>query len=205
MFAALYPERVATLALMATPIDFGGEQGLLNLWTRPEYFDVDRFIDTCGNCPGEFLQSCFQWMKPVENFMQKYMTFYQKLNDERYLENFLAMEHWIGDSIPVAGETFREYVKLLYQQNQLVKGELSFDGRDVQLSSIDCPVLILVADQDHLVPPSSSLALTQHIRSHDVHVLSVDAGHIGLAVSAAAHRVLWPEAIAWIAHRSHSR
>ena len=33
------------------------------------------------------------------------------------------MEHWVNDNIPVAGETFREFVKNLYQSNELVRGE----------------------------------------------------------------------------------
>src|SRR6478609_10437815 len=41
MYTALYQEQVKNLILMAAPIDFGGDEGLLNLWTRAEYFDVD--------------------------------------------------------------------------------------------------------------------------------------------------------------------
>ena len=35
------------------------------------------------------------------------------------------MERWINDNIPVAGETFREFVKKLYQHNELVRGEFT--------------------------------------------------------------------------------
>src|SRR6516165_5909368 len=43
MFAALHPNRLKNLILLAAPIDFDTRDGLLNLWTRPENFDVDRF------------------------------------------------------------------------------------------------------------------------------------------------------------------
>ena len=132
MFTALYPERVRNLILMATPIDFAGDEGMLNLWAREDYFDVDKLIDAYGNCPGEFLQYCFQLMKPVQNFAEKYLTFCEKLNDDAFLDNFFAMERWANDSIPVAGETFREYVKLLYQQNRLVNGEMSLGDAPVK-------------------------------------------------------------------------
>ena len=107
---------------MAAPIDFAGDDGLLNLWARDEYFDVDRLIETCGNCPGEFLNYCFQLMKPVQNFGEKYAHLCDHLEDDAFLRNFLAMEQWTNDSIPVAGETFREFVKEYYQRNGLVRG-----------------------------------------------------------------------------------
>jgi len=45
MFTALRPERVKNLILLAAPIDFSTQDGLLNVWSRAEYFDVDRFVD----------------------------------------------------------------------------------------------------------------------------------------------------------------
>src|SRR5262249_28578710 len=56
MFTALNPGLVSTLALMAAPIDFDRDDSLLKLWTQEQYFDVDRLIDTYGNCPGAMLQ-----------------------------------------------------------------------------------------------------------------------------------------------------
>jgi poly[(R)-3-hydroxyalkanoate] polymerase subunit PhaC len=205
MFTALFPERVRNLILMATPIDFSGDEGLLNLWAREEFFDVDKLVDTCGNCPGEFLQFCFQLMKPVQNFAEKYLSLCENLEDEAFLHNFVAMERWVNDSIPVAGETFREFVKLLYQQNRLVKGELLLGEAPVKLESITCPVLLLVAEKDHLVPPGSTLALEKHVNSDEVKSMSINSGHIGLAVSSKAHRQFWPEAVNWIAEHSTAK
>ena len=54
--------------LLAAPIDFSNSDGLLNLWTRPEYFDVDRFVDAFGNCPAQFLQSLFECNAPGRRF-----------------------------------------------------------------------------------------------------------------------------------------
>jgi hypothetical protein len=31
--------------LLAAPIDFTGDEGLLHLWTKEEYFDVDKLIN----------------------------------------------------------------------------------------------------------------------------------------------------------------
>jgi poly[(R)-3-hydroxyalkanoate] polymerase subunit PhaC len=205
MYTALYPEQVKNLILMAAPIDFSGEECLLNVWTREEYFDVDGLVDAFGNCPGSFLQSSFQLMKPVQNFVEKYVNFFDRMDNDAYLENYFAMERWVNDNIPVAGEAFREFVKQLYQQNQLVKGEMRLRDTPVKLENISCPLLTLVAEHDHLVPPSSTLAIKQHVSSHFTYDMSINAGHIGLAVSSKAHSQLWPDAAMWIADHSTNR
>ena len=202
MFTALHPERVKNLVLMAAPIDFSGDDSLLHLWTKEDYFDVDKLIDAYGNCPATFLQATFQLMKPVQNFVEKYTGFVDNLQDERFLENFFAMEKWTNDNIPVAGETFREFVKCLYQRNQLVKGEFQLGGRPVRLDQITCPLLLLAAEFDHLVRPESTFALAKHVASADVKQMTISAGHVGLAVSSKAHKQFWPQACQWIVEHS---
>lgn len=202
LFATQFPDLVRNLILLAPPIDFQPDDGLLNRWAQEEYFDVDRFVDAYGNCPGWFLQSCFQLMKPVQNYIEKYLNLHERMESDASLENFLAMERWANDSIPIAGETFRDFVKLLYQQNRLTAGTLELRGRAVRLDSIRCPVLMLTADRDHLVSPRSSKALHEYVSSEEFESLSIDAGHIGLAVSTRSHRELWPQASEWIAAHS---
>src|SRR5512135_1914819 len=206
IFAARYPELIHTLTLMTAPIDFsvGGEQSLVQFWSNPEYFDVDALIDAFGNCPAAFLQHSFQMMKPVQNYITKYLTFFEKMDDDKFIENYFAMEKWTNDNIPVAGETYREFVKKLYQRNELVQGEfrLGLEAEPVRLSRITCPLLVLDASADHLVPPCQSEGILPHVGSQDTKVMTIDAGHVGLAVSSKAHKKFWPEATAWIAERS---
>jgi polyhydroxyalkanoate synthase subunit PhaC len=206
IFTALYPEPVKTLTLMAAPLDFSGgsDESLVQLWSDPKYFDVDALIDAFGNCPAAFLQASFRLMKPVQNFLTKYITLYDKLDDEKFVENFLAMEKWTNDNIPIAGETFREFVKKLYQRNELVRGEfrLGLGEEPVQLNRITCPLMLLSATADHLVPPVQTEGLLPYVGSTDTKVARLNAGHIGLAVSSKAHQQFWPEATGWLAERS---
>jgi polyhydroxyalkanoate synthase len=205
MYTSLYQEQVRNLILMATPIDFSGDESLLNVWAREENFDVDALIDAYGNCPGWLLQICFQMLKPVQNYVEKHMTFCEKVDDDAFLENFFAMERWANDSIPVAGETFREFVKMLYQRNMLVKGKMHLNEVPIKLAQITCPILLLTAEFDHLVPPSSSRALRDCVNSEEVTEMMINAGHIGLAVSSKAHRHLWRDAAVWIDDHSTPR
>jgi polyhydroxyalkanoate synthase len=204
LHAALEPSTVATLTLLAAPIDFGGRDGLLNIWADARHFDVDAFIDAHGNCPGWFLQQCFLLTKPVQNLIEKNITFFEQMHDARFVSNFFAMERWLNDNIPMAGETFRDFVKKLYQRNELVRGELVLGGRLVSLARIDCPLLLLTAKHDHLVAPGSTLSIRGHVSSRNVREMMIDAGHVGLVVSGKAHQTLWPEATRWLAAHGQS-
>lgn len=198
LHTALEPRSVASLTLLASPIDFAGRESLLNVWADRRYFDVDAFIDANGNCPAWFLQLCFLFTKPVQNLVEKNLGLFEQLDDPRFVTSFFALEHWVNDNIPMAGETFREFVKKLYQEDQLVRGELELGGRRVELGRIKCPLLILTAQNDHLVPPASTRAIRAHVSSRDVEELTIDAGHVGLVVSGKAHATLWPQATRWL-------
>jgi polyhydroxyalkanoate synthase subunit PhaC len=201
ILTALRPELVRTLTLLAAPIEFGGKESLLNVWTNRKYFDVDAFIDAHGNCPATFLQSCFRYMKPVQNLLEKNIALFEQLDDPGFITNYFAMERWVNDNIPVAGETFREFVKNLYQNNELVRGEFRVDGQRVDLGRIECPLLLLTAKNDHLVAPPATNGIRARVGSRDVKAMTIDAGHVGLVVSSKAHRTFWPEATEWLSER----
>jgi polyhydroxyalkanoate synthase len=202
LHGALEPETLATLTLLAAPIDFAGNESLLNLWTQRRAFDVDALIEAYGNCPGWFLQWCFLAMNPVRNFLDKAIGFYEQMTDPRSMESHFALEHWLNDNIPVAGATFREFVTKLYQHNQLVRGELLIGPRRVDLGRITCPVLLLTAKNDHLVAPEATEGIRPHLGGRDVTSMGISAGHVGLVVGAKAHAKFWPEATRWAAERS---
>lgn len=198
LYTALQPEAVQTLTLLAAPIDFAGQESLLNVWSNRRHFDVDAFIDANGNCPAWFLQMCFLHTKPVQNLVEKNISFYENMDDPRFVANFVAMERWANDNIPVAGETFRQFVKQLYQENQLVRGELRLGARRIELGRIACPLLLLTASNDHLVSPRSTLGIRAHVGSREIGAMMIEAGHVGLVVSSKAHKTFWPEAARWL-------
>lgn len=202
IYAALRPEKVRNLILMAAPVDWSTRDSLLTVWSDERYFDVDKFIDVYGNAPPHFLQTSFLLLRPVQNLMEKWVGFYEKMEDEKFLEDFFAMETWLNDNIPVAGATFRQFVKLMFQRNLLIQGKLRVGDELVNFKKITCPILNLVAQQDHLVVPSQSLPFNDAVGSTDRKSINYPVGHIGLAVSSKVHRDLWPKVVDWLGERS---
>lgn len=198
-YTALHPDKVGNLVTMVTPVDFQTPENLLGKWARA--LDVNRLVDTLGNVPGELLNATFLALMPFRLTSQKYVALADIADDPRQLENFLRMEQWIFDSPDQAGEAFRQFVVWLYQENRLLRGELTLGGRPVDLAAIRCPVLNVYATQDHLVPPSASLPLGARVGSSDYSTFAFAGGHIGIYVSGKARQV--PQAIAdWLTARA---
>jgi len=202
MFAALHPHLVQNLILMAAGIDFTTRDGLLNLWTDPKYFDVDAFVEAYGNCPPDFLQGAFQMLKPIGNLFEKPIGLLERLDDDRFVQEYLTMETWLNDNIAVPGEVFREFVKFLYQQNLLVKNQMPVGRHTVDLKKLVCPLLNLMATADDLVPCAQSEPLNDLVGSSDRKSIKFKAGHIGLAMGSRAQKELWPQVVQWLAERS---
>ena len=202
MYTALHPRKTANLIMLAAGIDFETRDGLLNVWSDPEVFDVDRFVDAYGNCPAEFLQGAFLMMNPVANLIGKPLALIERADNDKFVDEYFTMETWINDNIPIPGELYREYVKYLFQQNKLVKGEMPVGRHIVDLGKITCPVLNLMAEKDDLVPCTQSEPFNDLVGSRDRKAIKFKAGHIGLAASSRAHRELWPQVVEWLAKRS---
>ncbi|SFS50758.1 class III poly(R)-hydroxyalkanoic acid synthase subunit PhaC [Halostagnicola kamekurae] len=204
MYASLYPEKVKNLALMASGLCFAGDGGVLELWGDEDYYDPDRVTDAYGNVPAEFLDVGFALMDPVANNVTKYVRFYDNMEDEDFVENFARMERWLSEGIDVAGATYEEFITDIYQENKLMENELVLGDRRVDLENIEMPVLQIVAEYDHLIPPNASKPFNDAIASEDTEILEFPTGHIGMSVSSRSHDELWPKVCEWFEQRAES-
>ncbi|MBD1927353.1 class III poly(R)-hydroxyalkanoic acid synthase subunit PhaC [Trichocoleus sp. FACHB-90] len=205
-YSSIYPEKVKNLITMVTPVDFHIKEGLLNVWggstLGSQALDVDLMVDTLGNIPGDFMNLEFLLLKPFQLGIQKYIDLLDTIESEDKLLNFLRMEKWIFDSPDQAGEAYRQFMKDFYQGNKLIKGEVEIGNKRVDLGNIRIPILNIYAEQDHLVPPASSLALEKYIGSEDYTVRSFPVGHIGMYVSSKVQRNLPPTIVDWLKVRT---
>ncbi len=205
-YTALHPEKIQNLITMVTPVDFHvkgtGGCGLLNSWCQG--LDADLMVAAQGNVPGDFMNFGYLMLRPFALNLGKYVDILETAQNEQKLLNFLRMEKWIFDSPDQAGEAWRQFIKDFYQGNKLIQGTLEIGGQPVDLRRITMPVLNVYADQDHLVPPPSTLALGNQIGTKDYTVRSFPVGHIGIYVSGKVQKDLPPLIADWLkARNSH--
>jgi len=198
IYSAIYPQKVKNLITLAAPFEFSTNDGLLFWWSR--YLNVDAIVDTYGAVPGAFLNAGFEMLRPFQK-IDKYLNFVNISDNTDKMTNFLRMEKWIYDSPNQTGECYRQFIKDLYQQNKLVKGELVVGKDVVDLKNVTMPVLTVYANADHIVPPAASKPFNDYIASKDKQYLEVPGGHIGIFVGSRAQKELAPAIAAWLHER----
>ncbi|MEF8775861.1 MAG: class III poly(R)-hydroxyalkanoic acid synthase subunit PhaC [Haloarculaceae archaeon] len=202
IYAALRPEKVNALGLMAAGLCFEDTGGVLEDWGSEEYYDPEALLDTYGNVPAEFLDDGFALMDPVDNYFSKYLTLYENLESDAFVQNFARMERWLDEGIDLAGQAYVDFLRKIYQRNELYRNELEIGGKEVDVANIDMPVIQILGEYDHLIPPEASKPFNDVLGSDDVTTIQYATGHIGLSVSSSAHEEVWPEVADWFHDRS---
>lgn len=199
IYTALHPQKIKNLITTVTPTNFDTDTGLLHVWMKN--IDVDRLVDTYGNIPADLMNFGFLLLNPARLMIDKYIGFFENMDNKSFVENFVRMEKWIFDSPDVPGETFRQFVKDGYQKNLLINSRMEVGGRRVVLKNITMPVLNFYGIFDHLVPPAACEMFTEKIGSTDKENVSLDTGHIGIYVSSKCQREFAPKIARWLKER----
>jgi len=198
IYAALYPEKIKTLTTYVAPYDFADTKCMLYKW--PKYIDVDAMVDAVGTIPGEMIDSAFGMLKPSMN-VSKYLGLIDSLDDSDKMMNFLRMEKWKSDLPAIPGEMYRKYIKDLFRDNKLVKGEFELGGRIVDLKKVTMPFLNVYATHDNIIPNDSTKHVMNLIGSKDKKEYAFPGGHIGVFVGGKSQKELAPAVAKWVIER----
>lgn len=207
VYAARYPEvPIRNLILLTAPIDFSvAPEDSLAMWLEEERLDLDTLVDSMGNVPGELIAMWAKMLKPVENFVGVYVNLWKQLENEAAVRGWQAINRWVEDVIPFAGEAFRQFVQDYSRNNELVEGTHLVDGERVDLSRIDASLLNIIAQYDHLVSRVQSESIMDLVSSEDKELRVIPSSHVGIMASRRARYKLWPEVVDWLGERSGTR
>ena len=195
IYAALHPRRVSNLVTLAVPLEMSAAPTFLPAWLTVQ--TVELITSLFGNCPAWVFGalSTTRLMTRMEDYRAEISSL------EDHSQAFDRFLKWIGSDVPLAGQLFREVVIEIFQQNRLMRGELAVGGEPIDLKSINCPLLNIVAQFDDLVPSPACERLAQMVSGSDRQTIVFPSSHIGMAAGLAAHQRLWPAVEQWLAAR----
>jgi polyhydroxyalkanoate synthase len=193
--AAVRPERIASLTVLAAPVDFH-DDGPLSRWTNTKSFDLDALVNATGLVPWPLMQAAFYMLRPTM-ILQKGMALADRAWNDEFLDGFLAVERWGNDNVSFPGECYKRYIGRLYRDNALINDAFSLSGQRVRLSDIRCPVHAVTFGHDNIVPWRSAARLVDVVGTEDKKHLHLPGGHVGAVVSKKAKKKLWPELLDW--------
>jgi polyhydroxyalkanoate synthase len=199
IYSALHPHNVKNIILHATPTDFGKSPTVLESWIKS--IDIKRFVQIFGNVPSSFLNIAFLMRNPLEAAL-KYQFYFSKPRSIKEIMEFIAVESWLYDSVPIIGKVFEQIINDIYKDNLLIQNKMMLGKDLLDLKKITMPVLNIVGTRDDLVSAESSRTITDVISTKDKKTLEFPTGHVGLCISRSAHKNLWPEVGKWLTEHS---
>jgi polyhydroxyalkanoate synthase len=190
------PERVACLAVLATPWDFhAGDSGLARLTALFAHSPV---LAGAAAVPVEALQSLFFALDP---FLaeRKFIRFAGLDPEGAEARGFVALEDWINDGVPLAAGVARECAHLWYGDNAPARGLWRVAGALVVPQEWRRPALVVLPGRDRIVPPRSAAALVPELA--EASVLRPALGHVGMMAAARAPALVWEGIAEWLRAR----
>ena len=205
IFAALHPERIAGLALLAAPLHFGKDVGIF----APMVHELDG-ESLPASVPGSFLSLASFRASPETFGWDRSLDLARSLPEAEALRNHLRVERWTLDEFALPRRLVAELAGLIAREDRFVRGTLTLGKRRAAPSGIVSPLLCVVDPRCRVVPPESVLPFYAAAGSADKTLLhySGDVGvslqHVGVLVGREAHRHLWPEIMRWTSDRWRS-
>ena len=189
-------EDVAALVLLATPWGFwadGRHQARLIAAHLP---GLTALIEGQEQLPPDALQAMFAALDPLLA-ARKFSAFADLPPASAAARNFVALEDWLNDAVPLTGLVARACLEDWYGANAPARGNWRVGGEPVRPERVMCPALNVVPARDRIVPPASAEALGEALP--DVETWRPPLGHIGMMASPRAKRLLWRKLADWIA------
>ena len=192
------PDAFDRLALLATPWDFqagapGRKEQIRTLATQ-----MEPFIEAEGELSIDLIQALFAALDPFK-VPNKFCKFAELDPTSTKAQDFIAIEDWVNDGVPLAGPVARETLWKWYGENTTAWGAWQIDGRPVLPERIKTPSLIVVPTNDYIVPPESALALSETLPNGINRVLS--QGHVSMMAGPKAGRSLYGPIAQWFASK----
>jgi poly(3-hydroxyalkanoate) synthetase len=206
IFAALHPDAVNTLTVAGAPIDFHAGDPLIHDWMKvlspARRLALYRTVVRAnrGLLPGEFLLGGFMAMQP-HGELDRLLQLLANIHDEAHVQRYRTFETWFQHTQPLPGAFYLWVIEHLFQNNELVAGELTVAGQRVELGRIDCPLYLLAGAADHITPPPQVFALAEHAGTDESRISrrTTRGGHLGLFMGHEALQRHWHELFSEIA------
>ena len=189
------PRDIDSLCLAATPWDFAGEDAATARAATQFIALFGPALDVWGELPVDLLQTLFAQVDPMLA-LRKFSQFGRLDGTSPQAVNFVALEDWLNDGIPLVAAVARDCLAGWYGRNDPVRGNWLVAGLPVEPQRLTLPTLALIPANDRIVPPASALALADVIPG--CKTMMPPLGHIGMVVSAGAAKQVWRPLADWL-------
>jgi len=189
------PQKIDKLALLATPWDFHAVAAAPAMLLKSSLPALKQLISTMGVMPVDVLQAMFSSLDPGGT-LKKFRAFGMARQQSAQAKDFVALEDWLNDGVPLVANVAIECLEDWYIENKPMRGAWQSGGAVVNPRLIDVPSLVIIPTRDTIVPPASAAPLADQLPRADI--LNLNAGHIGMVAGSKAKALLYKPLADWI-------
>jgi polyhydroxyalkanoate synthase len=189
------PYKIEKLALLATPWDFHAVAATSKMLLKSSLPILKPLIASMGVLPVDVMQAMFLSLDPGGT-LKKFRAFGTSPQNTVHAENFIALEDWLNDGVPLVANVAIECLEDWYAENKPMHGKWRSGGQVVNPRLIDVPTLVTIPEKDTIVPPASASPLIDLLPRAEV--LRLNAGHIGMIAGSKAKTLLYKPLADWI-------
>ncbi|HMD75697.1 MAG TPA: alpha/beta fold hydrolase [Steroidobacteraceae bacterium] len=176
-------QRLASMTLLAAQQDFS-EPGELSVFISPSQLDMlEAVMERTGVLSSDQMAAAFTLLRSRDLLWTPAVNTY--VRGKRESPNDLMA--WNADGTRMPGCMHAQYLRQLYLNNELARGEFRSEGRPVELSKIQLPMFVVGTETDHVAPWQSVYKARGLTRSADFTFLLTSGGHNAGIVSGPVH------------------
>jgi polyhydroxyalkanoate synthase len=186
---------ISALALLATPWNFHSDDGAYARILEIMAPSLELLITSTNMLPVDMLQAMFASLDPAQTSL-KFRNFAEIRKNSAMAKRFVMLEDWVNDGVPLPGSVARECLFGWYRDNSTYKKTWKIGDTIIDPGKISLPTCAAIPAKDHIVPPASARALAQSLP--DCHILTPEAGHIGMVAGSKANTQLYSPLSEWL-------
>ncbi len=194
VYAARFPAKVAALTLAGAPIDLEAapSQIVEHVAATPPLLMQSYLTAFGGLAPGEHRRMV--WSRASLD-----ATAREALQREPTAAQQAAFDRWNAFTMALPGPFFSEATEWLFRENRLARGRFCALGRMCDLSAIEAPIFLLMANADIIIPPPQTLAIKNLCPRARVRARLAEGVHLSLFMGADMLEGAWREIAADLA------
>ena len=181
------------LMLLSTPWDFSAKDTPVVLLNPAAHTLLSAWFEGFSPVPPWLIQGIFTLIHPWAA-QEKFRKFADLPENER--AQFIALEQWVNDGVPLVKNVASEVFVAWPQQNILANHQWKVGRSWIEPSRIRCPSFVALPAHDKIVPTGVAMPLARMLPKATIH--TPEAGHVSMVAGKHAPNQLWKPLSKWL-------
>lgn len=167
---------IKTLTLLTCPWDFSH---FFYVKMLHQYLKLDAYIENLPLIPKIYIQILFFLLFP--DYFQVKLDKFFSLTSEKEQEISFRIENWLMSGHDIPSDTYNQIMQNILGENMFINLKWKVGGTVIDPGVINCPVYIVAAKNDQIVPEYSILSLQKLFKNSTL--IEVPGGHISYLIN----------------------